>query len=228
MQCQHLGILRQQGEVADAMVLRRHRAYLPTSLSHQLQRRGSPAPDLRSLPVTFIEPSNGFFWRRQFYGAPDDLERFMFFSRAALEWLLASGKQPDILHLHDWQSAAVVSERRRVAADAQLHKAWGSSTGPVALTRHAGRSWLTEARTAGPQQGSLRKQTTENPGAAVGRGVPGPGADAAALRLHHPQHRECSMEGRVGLVFSRPLGCRTPDVKSRGFLKQSQRRPASC
>jgi len=34
----------------------------------------------------------------------------MFFSRAALEWLAVSGKQPDIIHLHDWQSAAVVSE----------------------------------------------------------------------------------------------------------------------
>jgi hypothetical protein len=33
----------------------------------------------------------------------------MFFSRAALEWLLVSGKQPDCIHLHDWQSAAVVS-----------------------------------------------------------------------------------------------------------------------
>ncbi|GBF88551.1 starch synthase, chloroplastic-like protein [Raphidocelis subcapitata] len=62
---------------------------------------------VEGLPVTFLEPSNGMFWRRQFYGAPDDLERFMFFARAALEWLLASGKQPDVLHLHDWQSAAV-------------------------------------------------------------------------------------------------------------------------
>ncbi|KIZ05811.1 hypothetical protein MNEG_2146 [Monoraphidium neglectum] len=59
------------------------------------------------LPVYLLEPENGFFWRKQFYGANDDLERFMFFSRAALEWLAVSGKQPDIIHLHDWQSAAV-------------------------------------------------------------------------------------------------------------------------
>jgi glycogen synthase len=62
---------------------------------------------VEGLPVTLIEPDNGFFWRGQFYGARDDLERFMFFSRAALEWLAASGKQPDILHCHDWQAAAV-------------------------------------------------------------------------------------------------------------------------
>lgn len=39
----------------------------------------------------------------------DDIERFMFFSRAALEFMLMVNKQPDVVHLHDWQSAAVVS-----------------------------------------------------------------------------------------------------------------------
>lgn len=40
-------------------------------------------------------------------GEVDDAERFLFFSRAALEFLVWSGKQPDALHIHDWQSAAV-------------------------------------------------------------------------------------------------------------------------
>ncbi|KAI8473263.1 MAG: hypothetical protein J3K34DRAFT_519107 [Monoraphidium minutum] len=62
---------------------------------------------VEGLPVYLLEPENGFFWRKTFYGAPDDLDRFMFFSRAALEWLAVSGKQPDVLHLHDWSSAAV-------------------------------------------------------------------------------------------------------------------------
>lgn len=39
---------------------------------------------------------------------PDDMERFLFFSRAALEFLVVTGRQPDVLHLHDWQSSAVV------------------------------------------------------------------------------------------------------------------------
>jgi hypothetical protein len=41
----------------------------------------------------------------------DDCERYMFFSRAALEFLLVMDRQPDVLHLHDWQSALVVSAR---------------------------------------------------------------------------------------------------------------------
>ena len=33
--------------------------------------------------------------------------RFDFFCRAALEFLLQTQRQPDILHAHDWQTAHV-------------------------------------------------------------------------------------------------------------------------
>jgi hypothetical protein len=70
---------------------------------------GQPPLALLHFPTGHQSPhaSPTPLWRR-FYGAKDDLERFLFFSRAALEWLTVSGKQPDIIHLHDWQSAAVV------------------------------------------------------------------------------------------------------------------------
>lgn len=66
--------------------------------------------DYAGLPVYFIEPlhPDRFFWRGQFYGERDDFKRFSFFSRAALELLLQSGKKPDIIHCHDWQTAFVV------------------------------------------------------------------------------------------------------------------------
>ena len=35
------------------------------------------------------------------------MDRFAFFSKAALEFLLMSGKRPDIIHCHDWQTALV-------------------------------------------------------------------------------------------------------------------------
>lgn len=61
------------------------------------------------IAVTFIEPfhPSGFFDRDLLYGYGDDFERFTYFSRASLDYLLKSGKQPDILHLHNWQTAAV-------------------------------------------------------------------------------------------------------------------------
>ncbi|KAL9237107.1 hypothetical protein vseg_011695 [Gypsophila vaccaria] len=64
---------------------------------------------VEGLPVYFIEPHHPakFFWRGQYYGENDDFKRFSFFSRAALELLLQSGKKPDIIHCHDWQTAFV-------------------------------------------------------------------------------------------------------------------------
>ncbi|XP_009108356.1 probable starch synthase 4, chloroplastic/amyloplastic isoform X1 [Brassica rapa] len=64
---------------------------------------------VEGLPVHFIEPQHPskFFWRGQFYGEKDDFKRFSYFSRAALELLLQSGKKPDIIHCHDWQTAFV-------------------------------------------------------------------------------------------------------------------------
>jgi starch synthase len=55
----------------------------------------------------FIEPHShdNFFNRGSIYGFNDDVQRFAFFSRAAIEFLWKSGKHPDIIHCHDWQTA---------------------------------------------------------------------------------------------------------------------------
>jgi len=57
----------------------------------------------------FIEPHSAanFFGRDRLYGYEDDPERFAFFSKAAVEFMLATGKRPDILHCHDWQTGLV-------------------------------------------------------------------------------------------------------------------------
>ncbi|MGB1128191.1 MAG: glycogen synthase [Opitutales bacterium] len=57
----------------------------------------------------FIEPhsSDHFFNRGKYYGDDDDVLRFAFFSRAAMEFLLKSGKRPDIIHCHDWHTGLV-------------------------------------------------------------------------------------------------------------------------
>lgn len=55
----------------------------------------------------FIEPHSpeNFFNRGAYYGFPDEHLRFAFFTKAALEFMLQSGKRPDIIHTHDWQTA---------------------------------------------------------------------------------------------------------------------------
>ena len=57
----------------------------------------------------FIEPHSEerFFARGHLYGADDDVARFALFSRAALEFMLKSGKRPEVIHCHDWETALV-------------------------------------------------------------------------------------------------------------------------
>jgi starch synthase len=57
----------------------------------------------------FIEPHSprAYFGRGTYYGFHDDPERFAFFSKAALEFLLQTGKRPDVIHTHDWHTGLV-------------------------------------------------------------------------------------------------------------------------
>ena len=61
------------------------------------------------LTCFFIKPDSKekFFDRGRYYGESDDPERFTFFSRAALEFLLKSDRNPDIIHCHDWHTGLV-------------------------------------------------------------------------------------------------------------------------
>jgi starch synthase len=55
----------------------------------------------------FIEPhsSDNFFNRGSIYGFRDDVMRYAFFTRAAMEFLWKANKHPDVIHCHDWQTA---------------------------------------------------------------------------------------------------------------------------
>ena len=61
------------------------------------------------LKCFFIESHSfkNFFNRGVFYGHHDDPERFAFFCRAALEFMLKTNKHPEIIHCHDWQTGLV-------------------------------------------------------------------------------------------------------------------------
>ena len=59
--------------------------------------------------VHFVD-HKGYFHRPKLYGEgngdyPDNLERFSFFCRQALNRMKHAGIRPDLLHAHDWQSA---------------------------------------------------------------------------------------------------------------------------
>lgn len=67
------------------------------------------------IPAYFIENKN-YFGRDGIYMYPDDAERFIFFSRAALEMLRRLNWQPDIIHCHDWHTALIPNWLRTIYA----------------------------------------------------------------------------------------------------------------
>jgi starch synthase len=48
-----------------------------------------------------------YFDRKNIYGAEDDIARFLYFSKAVVEYLSLKKEPIDILHLHDWHVAAM-------------------------------------------------------------------------------------------------------------------------
>jgi starch synthase len=65
--------------------------------------------EVQGLKVLLLEPQHPgyYFSRGSIYGSPDDVDRFIYFSRASLEYIFKSGKNPDIIHIHDWPTALV-------------------------------------------------------------------------------------------------------------------------
>ncbi|KAJ6906908.1 LOW QUALITY PROTEIN: starch synthase 4 [Populus alba x Populus x berolinensis] len=85
-----------------------------TGLSKALQKKGHMVevilPNIvHGIGVTLIQPLyySSFFDRERVYGYSDDFERFTYFSRASLDYIAKSGKQPDVLHIHNWETAIV-------------------------------------------------------------------------------------------------------------------------
>lgn len=56
----------------------------------------------------FVENQYFFGSRESIYGHGDDAQRFVLFCRAALEACRLQGWEPDVIHAHDWHSAAAI------------------------------------------------------------------------------------------------------------------------
>lgn len=87
---------------------------------------------VENLKVYFIEPHHPafFFNRGCFYGCEDDIERYIYFSRAALEFMFKKQLHPDIIHLHDWQTAACAPLFK------DIYKPLGYNSAKIVFTIH--------------------------------------------------------------------------------------------
>lgn len=61
------------------------------------------------LLLTFIDAHHParFFERGAIYGSIDDIDRFLYFSRACLDYLKSEGTPPNVIHIHDWETAII-------------------------------------------------------------------------------------------------------------------------
>lgn len=78
--------------------------------------QGSIGAASAQTPVYFVE-SPRYFDRQGIYMYPDDAERFIFFSRAALETCRALSWQPDVIHCNEWHTALVPNWLKTVYRD---------------------------------------------------------------------------------------------------------------
>lgn len=80
--------------------------------------------DVHGRRCFFIDPhsADNFFGRDHLYGYADDVARFSFFSKAVLEFLCKSGKRPDVIHCHDWQTGLVPVLLYELYHDAMPHQ----------------------------------------------------------------------------------------------------------
>ena len=70
---------------------------------------GATVYKLNNLGVDYYFVENHYYFDRgRLYGEFDDAERFAFFSLAVIEFMLATGYIPDILHANDWQTALTI------------------------------------------------------------------------------------------------------------------------
>ncbi|MBM3193811.1 MAG: glycogen synthase [Chlamydiae bacterium] len=85
-----------------------------------------------NIKVHLIEAHHNhyYFNRGKVYGAPDDIERFLYFCRAVSEFLHLQKRKPDIIHIHDWPTAPIAPIIKHI------YKDLGFSYGSIILTIH--------------------------------------------------------------------------------------------
>ena len=87
---------------------------------------------VENLRVYLVEPHHPsyYFSRGSIYGAYDDIDRFLYFTRAAMEFLCKTNRSPDCIHAHDWATALAAPLYY------DMYKPLGMRVGGVLLTIH--------------------------------------------------------------------------------------------
>ena len=79
----------------------------------------------------FLVGCDRYFDREFLYGTRDgdyvdNCERFTFFCRAVMEWLVRSGRTYDVIHCNDWQTALIPTYIKTLYADREPFRSMGT------------------------------------------------------------------------------------------------------
>ncbi len=86
---------------------------LPVPFGDRVERARVYGTEHNGVPVYMVDNPR-FFDRENIYAYPDDAERFIFFSRSALELARHFNWRPHIVHCNDWHTALVPNWLRTV------------------------------------------------------------------------------------------------------------------
>lgn len=76
------------------------------TMSWRKQKADIYTLEMNDVKYYFVE-NDYYFYRDNIYGGFDEIERYAFFDFASLELLKLIGYHPDIIHVHDWQTAMI-------------------------------------------------------------------------------------------------------------------------
>ena len=81
--------------------------YFYMDLNYRMQYVGVKELDYDGIKFFFVDNEDLFGGDKTYYGMPADLEKFAFFSKAALSLLPVVDFKPDVIHCHDWQTGLI-------------------------------------------------------------------------------------------------------------------------
>ncbi|HEX5939162.1 MAG TPA: glycogen synthase [Dehalococcoidia bacterium] len=78
--------------------------------------------DLANSAKALVIGDDNYFPRQAVYGEPDDLDRYLFFSQAALELPRKLDWRPDIIHLNDWHTGPIAYALRNYGWNDEFYR----------------------------------------------------------------------------------------------------------
>lgn len=100
-------------------------------LGHRVETGSVDEADAGGGVRAFLVRGDRYFDREFFYGTRDgdyvdNCERFTFFCRGVMEWLVRSGRRYDILHCNDWQTALIPAYVRTLYSGEEVFRDTGT------------------------------------------------------------------------------------------------------